>query len=70
MVDECVPEVHDITNQVDLGDDRLSSGNCHQGIDVTDSQTNQEVHDDNGEQDDIGDKEEVSSTFLNDFEKH
>ena len=64
MVDECVPEVHDITNQVDLGDDRLSSGNCHQGIDVTDSQTNQEVHDDDGEQDGVGSKEEMCSASM------
>ena len=63
MVGDCVPEVHDITDQVDLGDDGLSSGNCHQGIDVTDSQTDQEVHDDNGEQDGVGSKEEMCSTF-------
>ena len=63
LICECVPEVHDITDQVDLGDDGLSSGNCHQGIDVTDSQTDQEVHDDNGEQDGVGSKEEMCSTF-------
>ena len=49
--------VHHLIDHVYLGDDRLSPGDLHQGPDVTDSQTNQEVHDDNWEQEDIGSKE-------------
>ena len=38
------PQVHHIIDQGNLSDDRLSAGAHHQGFDVTNSQTNQEVH--------------------------
>ena len=57
--------IHHFIDHVDLGDDGLLPGNLHQGSDVTNSQTNQEVHDDNWEQEDIGSKEQVGGACLN-----
>ena len=45
-----------------MGDDRSSAGVLHQGLDVTDGQTNEEVHDDDGEQSDIGSEEKVGAS--------
>ena len=50
VVNEGGPVIHHFIDHVDLRNDRLPSGILHQGPDVTDSQTNQEVHDDNREQ--------------------
>ena len=47
VVNEGGPMVHHFIDHVDLGDDGLPPGFLHQGADITDSQTNQEVHDDN-----------------------
>ena len=55
--------IHHFIDHVDLGDDGLPPGFLHQGPNVADSQTNQEVHDDNGEQEDIGSKEQVGSAY-------
>ena len=55
--------IHHFIDHVDLGDDGLLPGDLHQGPNVTDSQTNQEVHDDNWEQEDIGSKEQVGSAW-------
>ena len=53
--------IHHFIDHVDLGDDRLTPGNLHQGPDVTDCQTDQEVHDHNREQEDIRSKKHISS---------
>ena len=45
-----------------MGDDRSSAGALHQSLDVTDGQTNEEVHDDDGEQSDIGSEEKVGGS--------
>ena len=55
--------IHHFIDHVDLGDDGLPPGFLHQGPDVAYSQTNQEVHDDNGEQEDIGSKEQMGSAY-------
>ena len=55
--------VHHFIDHVDLGDDGLPPGFLHQGPDITDSKTNQEVHDDNWEQEDICSKEQVGSAY-------
>ena len=62
FVDECWSQVHYIIDQLNLCDDGLSAGTLHQGLDVTHSQANEEVHDDDGEQNDVGSKEEVGSS--------
>ena len=61
-VGNCWPQVHHIIDQVNLWDDRFSAGALHQGLDITDSQTNEEVHYDDWEQNDVGSKEEVGSS--------
>ena len=61
-VDECWSHVHHIIDQLYLCDDGLSAGALHQGLDITDSQTNEEVHYDDWEQNDVGSKEEVGSS--------
>ena len=43
-------------------DDGPSAGVLHQGLDVTDGQANEEVHDDDREQNDVGSKEKVGSS--------
>ena len=55
------PHVHHVIDKLNLGDDWASAGALHQGLDVADSQTNEEVHDDNWEQEDISSKEQVGS---------
>ena len=62
----CWPQVHHIIDQVYLSDDWYSAGAVHQGLDVTDSQANQEVHDDDGEKNDVGSGvvPEMSKTFT------
>ena len=47
VIDARGPMIHHLIDHVDLGDDGLPPGILHQGPNVTDSQTNQEVHDDN-----------------------
>ena len=64
-VDEGWSQVHHIIDQVNLCDDGSSFGALHQGLDVTDSQANEEVHDDDGEQNDVGSKEKVGSSCKN-----
>ncbi len=53
--------IHHLIDHIDLGDDGLPPGDLHQGSNVTDRQTNQEVHDHNREQQDIRSKEQVGS---------
>ena len=62
-VDGSRSQVHHIIDQLNLWDDGSSAGALNQGLDVTDSQANQEVHDDDGEQNDIGSKEEVGGSW-------
>ena len=62
-VGNCWPQVHHILDQVNLWDDRFSASTLHKGLDVTNSQTNEQVHDDDGEQNDVGSKEEVGSSY-------
>ena len=61
VVDEGGPMIHHLVDHVDLGDDGLPPGNLHQGPNVTDCQTNQEVHDHDREQEDIRSEEHISS---------
>ena len=61
VVDEGGSMIHHLIDHVDLRDDGLTPGNLHQGPNVTDCQTDQEVHDHNGEQEDIRSKEHISS---------
>ena len=49
-------------DHVNLADDGASLSVLHQGTNVTDGETNEEVHDYDGEQNDIGSKEEVSGS--------
>ena len=53
--------VHHFIDHVDLGDDGLPPGFLHQGPDITDSKTNQEVHDHDREQEDIRSEEHINS---------
>ena len=62
FVDEGWSQVHHIIDQVNLCDDGPSAGVLHQGLDVTDGQANEEVHDDDREQNDVGSKEKVGSS--------
>ena len=65
LVYEGGSEVHHLVDHVDLGDYRLPPGNLHQSSDVTDCQANQEVHDHNGEQEDVASKEQMGSAWRN-----
>ena len=59
FVDGSGLQVHHVVDELNLGEDRSSAGVLHQGLDVTYGQTNEEVHDDDGEQNDVGSKEKV-----------
>ena len=61
VVDARGPMIHHLIDHVDLRDDGLPPGDLHQGSNVADCQTNQEVHDNDREQQDICSKEEVGS---------
>ena len=61
VVNKGGPMIHHFIDHVDLGDDGLPPGDLHQGSNVTDRQTDQEVHDHNREQEDIRSKEHISS---------
>ena len=71
-VGNCWPQVHHIIDQVNLSDDGFSAGTLHQGSNVTDSQANEEVHEDDGEQNDVGSKEKVggSCKFPLKYQRH
>ena len=56
FIDKGGAAVHHLIDHVDLGDYWLTPGNLHQSSDVTDCQANQEVHDHNGEQEDVASK--------------
>ena len=58
-----VASVRHLIDHVNLGYDGLLSGALHQGLDVTDSQTNEEVHDDDGEQNHVGSKEKMGGSY-------
>ena len=51
-------------DHVNLADDGASLGVLHQGTNVTDGETNEEVHDYDGEQNDIGSKEKGSGSYI------
>lgn len=59
FVDGSGLQVHHVVDELNLGEDRSSAGVLHQGLDVTYGQTNEEVHDDDGEQSDVGSEEKV-----------
>ena len=61
-VDMSRPQVHHVIDQVNLWDDWPSAGALHQGSNVTDSQTYEEVHDDDGEQNHVGSKEKMGGS--------
>ena len=65
FVEESWPHFHHVIDKLNLGDDRAPAGALHQGLDVADSQTNEEVHDDDGEQNNIGSEEKVGSAWNN-----
>ena len=65
FVEESWPHVHHVIDKLNLADDWASAGALHQGLDVADSQTNEEVHDDDGEQNNIGSEEKVGSAWNN-----
>ena len=64
------PQVHHVIDQGNLSDDRFSAGALHQSLDVTYSQTNEEVHEDDGEQNDVGSKEKVGSSCKTIYSLH
>ena len=63
LINKGIASVRHLVDHVDLGDDGLPPGDLHQGSDVTDRQTNQEVHDHDREQQDIRSKEQVGSAL-------
>ena len=61
-IDNGVATIRHLVDHVDLGDDGLPPSALHKGPNVTDRQTNQEVHDNDGEQSDIGSEEKVGAS--------